>query len=107
VTSIREELRERPRGGSASLRPRASEARPGGRARPLYVRDGELHAVFTNRRACAGIPGDLVPRRPAGPRRGAATTALRGAEEIGLATDDVDLLGTLTPVSTFVTGYLI
>jgi 8-oxo-dGTP pyrophosphatase MutT (NUDIX family) len=78
---------------------------------PLYVSGGELHAVFTRRREdLRRHPGEIS--FPGGrrdhPDEELQTTALREAEEeIGLATDDVDLLGTLTPVSTFVTGYLI
>jgi 8-oxo-dGTP pyrophosphatase MutT (NUDIX family) len=78
---------------------------------PLFVADGELHAVFTKRR------DDL--RRHAGEisfpggRRDHAgepltDTALREAEEeIGLPRDAVELLGALSPVQTFVTGYLV
>jgi 8-oxo-dGTP pyrophosphatase MutT (NUDIX family) len=70
-----------------------------------------LTAVFTERRA------DL--RRHAGeisfpggrqdePDEDLRTTALREAEEeIGLAPDDVELVGALPPVGTFVTGYRI
>ena len=76
---------------------------------PLYVDRGELHAVFTRRRS------DL--RRHAGeisfpggrqdePDEDLRATALREAEEeIGLAPADVDLVGALAPVGTFVTGY--
>jgi 8-oxo-dGTP pyrophosphatase MutT (NUDIX family) len=79
---------------------------------PLYLDEGgALHAVFTKRRE------DL--RRHAGeisfpggrrehPAEPLDDTALREAEEeIGLAPDDVELLGTLTPVRTFATGYVI
>jgi 8-oxo-dGTP pyrophosphatase MutT (NUDIX family) len=76
---------------------------------PLYVDRGELVAVFTERRA------DL--RRHAGeisfpggrqddPGEDLRETALREAEEeIGLRPDDVELVGALQPVGTFVTGY--
>src|SRR3954463_3013673 len=79
---------------------------------PLYVAgDDELHAVFTKRR------DDL--RRHAGeisfpggrqddPDEDLRCTALREAEEeIGLATSDVELIGALPPVGTFVTNYKI
>lgn len=78
---------------------------------PLFVEDGELHAVFTKRR------DDL--RRHAGeisfpggrrdhPGEPLTDTALREAEEeIGLPREAVELLGTLSPVQTFVTGYLV
>jgi 8-oxo-dGTP pyrophosphatase MutT (NUDIX family) len=75
---------------------------------PLYP---DLRAVFTERRA------DL--RRHAGeisfpggrqdhPGEDLRATALREAhEEIGLEPDDVELIGALPPVGTFVTGYRI
>ena len=78
---------------------------------PLYLRDDELVAVFTERRA------DL--RRHAGeisfpggrqdePDEDLRTTALREAhEEIGLSPEHVELVGALPPVGTFVTGYRI
>jgi len=76
---------------------------------PLCTRDGELHAVFTQRRE------DL--RRHAGeisfpggrqdfPEEDLRVTALREAEEeIGLPREEVELVGALPPVGTFVTGY--
>jgi 8-oxo-dGTP pyrophosphatase MutT (NUDIX family) len=76
---------------------------------PLYERAGELHAVFTKRR------DDL--RRHAGeisfpggrqdfPDEDLRVTALREAEEeIGLPREEVELVGALPPVGTFVTGY--
>ena len=78
---------------------------------PLYLDRGSLHGVFTKRR------DDL--RRHAGeisfpggrqdfPDEDLRVTALREAEEeIGLARDDVDVVGALPPVGTFVTGYRI
>jgi 8-oxo-dGTP pyrophosphatase MutT (NUDIX family) len=79
---------------------------------PLFLAaDGELHAVFTERRA------DL--RRHAGEisfpggRRDDAdddlpATALREShEEIGLPPDAVELVGALQPTPTFVTNYAI
>ena len=78
---------------------------------PLYLDKSDLHAVFTRRR------DDL--RRHAGeisfpggrqdfPDEDLRVTALREAEEeIGLARDEVDLVGALPPVGTFVTGYRI
>jgi 8-oxo-dGTP pyrophosphatase MutT (NUDIX family) len=78
---------------------------------PLFVDDGELVAVFTERRA------DL--RRHAGeisfpggrqdePDEDLRVCALREAEEeIGLPPDAVDLVGALPPTGTFVTGYRI
>jgi len=76
---------------------------------PIFHRAGEPVAVFTERRA------DM--RRHAGeisfpggrqdfPDEDLRTTALREAEEeVGLARDEVELVGALPPVGTFVTGY--
>jgi 8-oxo-dGTP pyrophosphatase MutT (NUDIX family) len=112
VDGIREELRTR-------LAPSADQpphARLSGETEaavlvPLYVRDDELHGVFTKRREnLRRHPGEIS--FPGGrrdhPDEELASTALREAEEeIGLAPDAVELLGTLPAVSTFVTGYLI
>ncbi len=112
MTSIREELRTR----LAVTAHEPSPTRLRGETEaavlvPLYVRDEELHAVFTKRREdLRRHPGEIS--FPGGrrdhPDEELATTALREAEEeIGLSPDEVELLGTLAPVSTFVTGYLI
>jgi 8-oxo-dGTP pyrophosphatase MutT (NUDIX family) len=77
---------------------------------PLYVSNGDLHAVFTKRNADlrrhAGeisFPGgrrDEDEELPA--------TALREAEEeIGLASADVQIVGALPPTGTIVTNYAI
>src|SRR4051812_19367353 len=78
---------------------------------PLYLDAGSLHAVYTKRR------DDL--RRHAGeisfpggrkdfPEEELEVTALREAEEeIGLPREDVEIVGALPPVGTFVTGYRI
>ncbi len=76
---------------------------------PLFDRGGDLTAVFTERRhdlsRHAGeisFPGG----RQDFPDEDLRQTALREAdEEIGLAPDDVELVGALPPVGTFVTGY--
>jgi 8-oxo-dGTP pyrophosphatase MutT (NUDIX family) len=112
VTAIREELRTRL--AATALDPAPVLLRGETEAAvlvPLYVRDEELHAVFTKRREdLRRHPGEIS--FPGGrrdhPEEELATTALREAEEeIGLSPAEVDLLGTLAPVSTFVTGYLI
>ena len=78
---------------------------------PLYLDSGALHAVFTKRRddlkRHAGeisFPGG----RQDFPDEDLRVTALRESEEeIGLAREDVELVGALPPVGTFVTGYRI
>jgi 8-oxo-dGTP pyrophosphatase MutT (NUDIX family) len=78
---------------------------------PLFLEDGELVAVLTERRedlrSHAGeisFPGG----RQDFPEEDLRTTALREAEEeIGLRPDDVELVGALPPTGTFVTGYRI
>lgn len=78
---------------------------------PLYLDSGSLHAVFTKRRddlkRHAGeisFPGG----RQDFPEEDLRVTALREAEEeIGLLRDDVELVGAVEPVGTFVTNYKI
>ena len=78
---------------------------------PLYLDSGSLHAVFTKRRddlkRHAGeisFPGG----RQDFPDEDLRTTALREAEEeIGLSPAEVELVGALEPVGTFVTNYKI
>ena len=78
---------------------------------PLYLDRGDLHAVFTRRRddlkRHAGeisFPGG----RPDFPDEDLRTTALREAEEeIGLPAAEVEVVGALEPVGTFVTNYKI
>ena len=78
---------------------------------PLFLDGGDLHAVYTKRRddlsKHAGeisFPGG----RPDFPEEDLMTTALRESEEeIGLPREEVDVVGALPPVGTFVTGYKI
>jgi 8-oxo-dGTP pyrophosphatase MutT (NUDIX family) len=78
---------------------------------PLYLDGGDLHAVYTKRRddlsKHAGeisFPGG----RPDFPDEDLMVTALREAEEeIGLPRSEVEVVGALPPVGTFVTGYKI
>lgn len=78
---------------------------------PLYVRDGGLHAVFTERKH--DLPRHAGEISFPGGRRdpqdaSLVATALREAqEEIGLNPDAVEILGALQPTSTIATGYSI
>jgi 8-oxo-dGTP pyrophosphatase MutT (NUDIX family) len=78
---------------------------------PLYLRDGDLHAVFTRRRddlrRHAGeisFPGGRQDEDESDLR----DTALRESqEEIGLAPDEVELIGALQPTPTIATDYAV
>jgi 8-oxo-dGTP pyrophosphatase MutT (NUDIX family) len=78
---------------------------------PLYLDRGSLHAVFTKRRddlrhhaGEISFPGG----RQDFPDEDLRLTALREAEEeIGLQAADVEIVGGLEPVGTFVTNYKI
>jgi 8-oxo-dGTP pyrophosphatase MutT (NUDIX family) len=78
---------------------------------PLYLRDGDLHAVFTKRRADlrrhAGeisFPGGRQDDDESDLR----LTALREArEEIGLDPKHVELVGALQPTPTIATNYAV
>jgi len=78
---------------------------------PLFTDpDGRLHAVFTKRRSDlrrhAGEISFPGGRRDDG--ESLEQTALREAfEEVGLPEGDVDIVGALAPVGTFVTNYAI
>ncbi|HEY4279034.1 MAG TPA: CoA pyrophosphatase [Conexibacter sp.] len=109
TTAMREELRRR-------LSPPEPPFDPAGEKEsavlvPLFFDGDELHAVFTKRREdLRRHPGEIS--FPGGRRdhdqEPLHTTALREAEEeIGLTPAGVDLVGTLAPVRTFVTGYVI
>jgi 8-oxo-dGTP pyrophosphatase MutT (NUDIX family) len=77
----------------------------------LYLDHGDLHAIFTRRRHdLRSHPGEIS--FPGGRRDDdeddLTLTALREAEEeIGLARDDVQLLGALTPVPTISSNYAV
>ena len=78
---------------------------------PLYLKDGDLHAVFTRRRddmrRHAGeisFPGGRQDEDESDLRR----TALRESEEeIGLSPGDVELIGALQPTPTIATNYAV
>jgi 8-oxo-dGTP pyrophosphatase MutT (NUDIX family) len=78
---------------------------------PLYIDDGELHAVFTKRREdLRRHPGEIS--FPGGRQdetdADLQLTALREAEEeIGLPADAVEILGALQPTPTIATGYAV
>jgi 8-oxo-dGTP pyrophosphatase MutT (NUDIX family) len=78
---------------------------------PLYLSDGELHAVFTRRRDdLRRHPGEISfpGGREDEDEPDLRTTALREAEEeIGLHPDDVELLGALQPTPTIATNYAV
>jgi 8-oxo-dGTP pyrophosphatase MutT (NUDIX family) len=79
---------------------------------PLFLdASGQPHAVFTRRRTDLRRHAGEISF-PGGRRdpedENLRETALREAEEeIGLPRGDVEVLGELSPTSTFVTGYLI
>jgi len=77
---------------------------------PLFLQAGELHAVFTKRREDLSRHAGEISF-PGGRRDEGETlqqTALREAhEEVGLPPGDVDVIGALAPVGTFVTNYAI
>jgi 8-oxo-dGTP pyrophosphatase MutT (NUDIX family) len=78
---------------------------------PLYLQDGELHAVFTRRRddlrrhaGEVSFPGG----RQDSDAEDLRETALREAhEEIGLDPAGVELIGALSPTPTFATNYAV
>ncbi len=77
---------------------------------PLYLDRGELHAVFTKRRAeLRRHAGEIsFPGGRQDPGESLVATALREAEEeIGLPRGAVDLAGALPPTPTVVTSYRI
>ena len=88
-----------------------AEYRDGGVLLLLYPRDGALHLVLTRRTdhlpvhaGQVSLPGGLREPQDAS----LADTALREAqEELGLATDGIELLGSLTPLEIPVSGYRI
>jgi 8-oxo-dGTP pyrophosphatase MutT (NUDIX family) len=78
---------------------------------PLYLDHGALHAVFTKRREdLSRHPGEISfpGGRQDSPDEDLRVTALREAEEeIGLSPKEVEVVGALPPVGTFVTNYKI
>jgi 8-oxo-dGTP pyrophosphatase MutT (NUDIX family) len=77
---------------------------------PLYLDEGDLHAVYTKRRDdLSKHAGEIsFPGGRRDPGEELLTTALREAEEeIGLPRERVRLLGALAPTTTLVTSYCI
>jgi 8-oxo-dGTP pyrophosphatase MutT (NUDIX family) len=78
---------------------------------PLYLEGGQLHAVFTKRRDdLRRHPGEISfpgGRQDEGDADLAATALREAHEEIGLASEAVDLLGALEPTPTIATGYAV
>jgi len=78
---------------------------------PLYLADGELHAVFTKRREdLRRHPGEISfpgGRYDEGEANLEATALREAHEEIGLPPDAVEIVGALTPTPTMVTGYAV
>ncbi len=78
---------------------------------PLYVEDGEIHAVFTKRRDdLRRHPGEISfpgGRYDEGEADLSATALREAEEEIGLPPDAVEILGALQPTPTIATGYAV
>jgi 8-oxo-dGTP pyrophosphatase MutT (NUDIX family) len=78
---------------------------------PLYVENGEFHAVLTRRHSdLRRHPGEISfpGGRPEHGEHDLRTTALRETEEeIGLPAAAVEIIGALQPTPTVVTGYAI
>lgn len=78
---------------------------------PLLLKDDTLHILFTKRTQTVKVHKGQVSF-PGGVRdpndHSLKTTALREArEEIGLDPQDVEILGTLEPIATITTGFLV
>jgi 8-oxo-dGTP pyrophosphatase MutT (NUDIX family) len=78
---------------------------------PLYVKDDQLHAVFTKRREdLRRHPGEISfpgGRYDEGEPDLTATALREAEEEIGLPRDSVEILGALQPTPTIATGYAV
>ncbi len=78
---------------------------------PLYLQNGELHAVFTRRRDdLRRHPGEISfpgGRYDEGEPDLRATALREAEEEIGLPADAVDILGALQPTPTIATSYAV
>jgi 8-oxo-dGTP pyrophosphatase MutT (NUDIX family) len=78
---------------------------------PLYLEDGELHAVFTKRHHdLRRHPGEISfpgGRYDEGEVDLTATALREAEEEIGLPPEAVEIVGALQPTATIATGYAV
>lgn len=78
---------------------------------PIYVQEGQLHAVFTRRRDdLRRHPGEISfpgGRYDEGEQDLQATALREAEEEIGLPRTAVEIVGALQPTPTIATGYAI
>jgi 8-oxo-dGTP pyrophosphatase MutT (NUDIX family) len=111
TTSLRDDLRRVLLAAEEAIALDVSGHTDAGVLVPLYLENGELHAVFTRRRDdLRRHPGEIsFPGGRKDPQdRDLCATALREAEEeIGLPRADVEVLGALQPVPTLATGYAV
>jgi len=109
--AIKQELERTLLAADAAARLQVRGATKAGVLVPLYLKNGEVHAVFTKRREdLRRHPGEIS--FPGGRRdEGEETlidTALREAEEeIGLPRQAVEIVGALQPTPTIATGYAV
>jgi 8-oxo-dGTP pyrophosphatase MutT (NUDIX family) len=106
LDAIRKNLRKAPR--DRSVAPQLTLAAV---LMPLLHKDDELHVLLTKRTQTVKVHKGQISF-PGGVRdpgdESLLATALREAkEEIGLGPDDVELLGSLEPVNTAVSGFLV
>jgi 8-oxo-dGTP pyrophosphatase MutT (NUDIX family) len=109
--AVREQLRRNLIGVEAAYGLEVRGRTKAGVLVPLYLADGQLHAVFTRRREdLRRHPGEISfpgGRQDEG-EANLCITALREAEEeIGLPPSAVDLVGALQPTPTIATGYAV
>jgi 8-oxo-dGTP pyrophosphatase MutT (NUDIX family) len=109
--SIREDLRRVLLGAEEAVTLEVRGRTDAGVLVPLYVENGELHAVFTKRREdLRRHPGEISfpgGRYEEGEPDLIATALREAEEEIGLPADAVEILGALQPTPTIATGYAV
>jgi 8-oxo-dGTP pyrophosphatase MutT (NUDIX family) len=108
---IREELRRVLLASADALELTVHGRQDAGVLVPLYLQDGELHAVFTKRREdLRRHPGEISfpgGRYEEGESDLVATALREAEEEIGLSRQAVEVVGALQPTPTIATGYAI